>query len=196
VSRRYFSRSTAAIVDAEANDGIKVERLRKLSLKKLCASHYNDKELNAWIECGEGQLREAINNGEQGVFVSRHDSSGMIVGVVRVVINERPHIFSLFVHPSFTALGIGRALVEKAEWYTRSCGYNEIFVSASLNVIPFYLRNNYLSWYGFNHIAKIKGDGTAVLLTACKMSKNLVVQNNLNLAEPIAWASQNGWLGK
>ncbi|MBD3388622.1 MAG: GNAT family N-acetyltransferase [Candidatus Altiarchaeales archaeon] len=98
---------------------------------------------------------------EERIFYVAVDGE-KIVGTVTLA--EDNHIGTLFVHPRYHNMGVGRKLMEKIEEVARKRGVKRMRLSAAVNAVGFYKR------IGYKHPRKFKDKCCS---TVYKMSKKL-----------------------
>ena len=135
------------IESASAADGPRLEEVRRLSVRRLAGGHYSGEERQAWIAYPLDALHAALSSGKGGVFVARRGER--IAGLAWGTFGARPHLRSLYTHPGATGRGVGTCLLYAVEGYLRQLGARHLYVAATLNAEPFYLRRGFSTCHEF-----------------------------------------------
>lgn len=115
--------------------------LRTRAVRAGCSGHYPAAVIDIWCAApAPASLPLLIQTG--GAVVAEEE--GQIVGYA--VLNlETGELNAAFVEPSHQGRGIARQLLRQLESMARERGLARLFVSASLNAVPFYERAGFVS---------------------------------------------------
>jgi len=122
---------TATIEDRHA-----ILRVHAQAIRRTASANYTPEQIEAWAAFPPPQgHEEALRSG--GVFVAEED--GSILGYGQFDANTG-EVEATYVLPEAHGRGVGRALLAESEARARRAGFKSIFLSASLNAVPFYER--------------------------------------------------------
>lgn len=110
--------------------------LQANSLRILSSQVYNIKQIESLIKDQESARSRSI----EIMFVAYLGSQ--LVGFASLLV-DAPVISSMFVHPDFTRLGIGKKLIETIENKAIRKKHRTIYVMSSLSAVDFYLAMGY-----------------------------------------------------
>jgi GNAT superfamily N-acetyltransferase len=115
--------------------------LRTRAVRAGCAAHYPAAVIEIWCAApAPASLPLLVQAG--GAVVAEED--GRIVGYA--VLNlETGELNAAFVEPSQQRRGIALQLLQQLESMARQRGLSRLFLSASLNAVPFYERAGFVS---------------------------------------------------
>jgi len=110
--------------------------LRTRAVAQGCAAHYTQAVLDMWLATpAPSSLSRLIAAG--GVLVAEGDGCMLGYAAVDVASGE---VDAVFVEPGDHGRGIGARLLAACEDSARVAGCTRLFLSASLNAVPFYER--------------------------------------------------------
>jgi GNAT superfamily N-acetyltransferase len=110
--------------------------LRTRAVDHACAAHYSEAVLAAWLASpAPVSLHRLVAQG--GGIVAEEDGRLLGYGVVNAASGE---VDALFVEPAQQGRGTGALLMKAVENAARAAGCERLFLSASLNAVPFYQR--------------------------------------------------------
>ncbi|KQQ91694.1 GNAT family N-acetyltransferase [Massilia sp. Leaf139] len=115
--------------------------LRTRAVAYACAAHYDADVLAAWLAAPlPERVRELVARG--GGIVA--EKAGRMLGyaVLDAVSGE---VDAVFVEPADHGRGIGALLMEALDAAARAAGCERLFLSASLNAVPFYERAGFVA---------------------------------------------------
>lgn len=130
----------ASVRPATADDAAAIREVHIASIRVLAASRYTDEQIAAWSAIDDPDY--PIDDGDRAVFVAETD--GEVVGFGQLNAAET-EIEAVYVHPDHARNGVGTALLGRLETAAHERGIGELTLSASLNAVPFYEANGYLS---------------------------------------------------
>lgn len=113
------------------------------AVQYTCARNYNNKVLSAWLSLLtiESYL-ETLANPDKALWIV--DYKGHIQGFFQLDLHEA-QLDALYIHPFVHNQGLGTALLQRAEKLAIQTGLGMIKLYASLNSVPFYEINDYVS---------------------------------------------------
>ncbi|MDN4060636.1 GNAT family N-acetyltransferase [Massilia sp. YIM B02769] len=115
--------------------------LRTRAVAHGCAGHYAQDVLDVWLASpAPDSLSHLIAAG--GATVAEEAGRMLGYAAVDVVSGE---VDAVFVEPGEHGRGIGRMLLAAAEDMARAAGCRRLFLSASLNAVPFYQRAGFIA---------------------------------------------------
>lgn len=116
-------------------------QLRTRAVAHACAQHYAPEVLAAWLASGAPPaLERHISHG--GGLVAVEDDAILAYAVLDRLTGE---VDAAFVDPRQQGRGIGRVLLDALEANARAEGIERLFLSASLNAVPFYERAGFVA---------------------------------------------------
>lgn len=125
---------------ATCDDLAALWELRTRAIAHACAAHYSDAILAIWLASPvPDSLRQLVASGDGTVAVE--DDCMLGYAVLNAVSGE---VEGLFVEPAQQGRGIGALLMRAVEAMARTTGPQRLFLSASLNAVPFYQRVGFL----------------------------------------------------
>ena len=125
---------------AEASDHPAMEAVFCASVRALCAEAYGQEVIDAWI--GPPRLERFVKGQQRGneYYVLVRDGQVAGFGALRI---EEQLLDALFVEPSLTGQGIGRALLDFMVSEAQKTGCQKLRVHSSLNAVGFYRANGF-----------------------------------------------------
>ena len=129
----------------------RIRRGRSADADGLCAVHeravrvlgrrvYNDSQIESWVH-GNSPTRYVEAMLDEGelfeVAVSR------LRGIVGFCALKDKEVRSLYVDPDWSGLGVGSALLRRAEAMIAAAGHAKVVIGASLAGLPFYEQHGY-----------------------------------------------------
>jgi GNAT superfamily N-acetyltransferase len=108
--------------------------LRTRAVAHACAAHYSAAVLAAWLSSPPpASLHQLVAQG--GGIVAEDDGRLLGYGVLNAASGE---VEAVFVEPAQHGRGIGALLLKAVEDAARAAACGRLFLSASLNAVPFY----------------------------------------------------------
>jgi putative acetyltransferase len=115
--------------------------LRTRAVAAACAGHYSAPVLAAWLAApAPDSLRHLLAQG--GGLIA--EEAGQVLGYA-VLDAGAGEVDAVFVEPAQHGRGIGALLLGALEDAARAAGRNRLFLSASLNAVPFYRRAGFVA---------------------------------------------------
>ena len=115
--------------------------LRTRAVAQACVGHYDADVLALWLAAAPAPaMAEHIARGG-GLVAMAH---GAILGYAVLDVREG-EVDAVFVDPVLHGRGVGRLLLEALEAAARATGHARLFLSASLNAVPFYQRAGFVA---------------------------------------------------
>jgi putative acetyltransferase len=140
----FIQRSSIGMVELRpaSNDGLAaLWELRTRAIAHGCAGHYGPGVLAAWLASpAPVSLQRHIEHG--GGLVAVEDDAIVGYAVLDPLSGE---VDAVFVDPPRHGRGIGRALLDALEANARMAGLERLFLSASLNAVPFYRASGFVA---------------------------------------------------
>lgn len=110
------------------------------AVRELCRGVYSDEQIESWV-CGNSAQR----------YVEAMDVEGEIFevavarlrGIVGFSAYKDEEVRSLYVDPDWARLGVGSALLQRAEAAIAAAGHSKVVIGASLIGLPFYEARGY-----------------------------------------------------
>jgi len=126
----------ASIADKE-----NISRLHIASIRKLCAKHYTNEQLNAWTSIlipsvYDQALREKV-------FLVAYDSQQGLQGIGILEV-DNAELSAIYIHPNAVGKGIGSKLLNELEKIARKSNIFKIIVHSTLNAKGFYIAHGYI----------------------------------------------------
>jgi len=115
--------------------------LRTRAIRIGCASHYAPDILDAWCAAGPPDRMAALLAAGGGLLA---EEDGKILGYA-ILDLDRGELDAAFVDPAYGGRGIGRRLLAALDAMAAQHGLRRLFLSASLNALPFYERAGYVA---------------------------------------------------
>jgi GNAT superfamily N-acetyltransferase len=113
--------------------------LRTRAVEHACAAHYRQAVLEAWLASpAPASLHHLVAQG--GGIVAEEDGRLLGYAVLNAANGE---VDALFVEPAQHGRGTGALLMKAVEDAARAAGCARLFLSASLNAVPFYQRTGF-----------------------------------------------------
>lgn len=110
--------------------------LRTRAVRAGCASHYPPEVIATWCAAAPPASMPLLLRAGGGVVAQDDDR---LLGYA-VLDADTGEVDAVFVDPAMHGRGIGQALLEALEAMAREQGLDRLFLSASLNAVPFYER--------------------------------------------------------
>ncbi|MEO3430345.1 GNAT family N-acetyltransferase [Pelagibius sp. CAU 1746] len=110
------------------------------AVRKLARGVYSDSQVESWVQG---------NSPERYVAAMREDREQFLVAVARLrgivgfCAYKDEEVRSLYIDPDWSRLGLGTALLQRAEADIATAGHAKIVIGASLVGLPFYESRGY-----------------------------------------------------
>jgi GNAT superfamily N-acetyltransferase len=131
-SEIVYRRATPADKDA-------IWRVRTVSIKGLCGSHYRQEQVETWANVPPpDDFADVI--GKRDFLVAECQREIVGFGFVN---RERAEFEAIFIAPEFARRGIGTAILTALEEIARHAGLQRLTLSSSLNAVSFYRAAGY-----------------------------------------------------
>lgn len=109
------------------------------AVQYACRSHYNDEIRRAWLALlSERGYLDAMAHKTVWVVEFKGKTQGFFQ-----LDSEMGELDALYIHPFVQRMGLGTALLQRAEEIAARCGLGVLKLYASLNSVPFYALNGY-----------------------------------------------------
>ena len=134
--REQATRRSWKVRTATAEDRDAILRVHARSVRETVSAHYTREQIEAWAAFPPPHGHEqALRSGR--VFVAEDEGGILGYGQFDAKTGE---VEATYVLPEAHGRGVGRALLAESEARARRAGFRSIFLSASLNAVPFYER--------------------------------------------------------
>ena len=138
--------------------------LRTRAVRETCGSHYTDELLAKWAAAPMPASMPRMV--EAGWALAAEDEGGLI-GYAMVDL-ELGEVDAVFVDPAHQGRGVGRRLLRAMEEMAAAHGFGRVFLTASLNAVPFYRGAGYEP---VRH--ELHGHRSGLIIPAAYMEKRL-----------------------
>jgi putative acetyltransferase len=126
---------------ANCKDLMLLWALRTRAVAHACAPHYSAAVLTAWLAApAPDSLRQHVADG--GGRVAFEDGRLLGYAVLDAASGE---VDAVFVEPAQQGRGVGAMLMRTLEAAALAAGHKRLFLSASLNAVPFYERAGFVA---------------------------------------------------
>ncbi|MGF1593870.1 MAG: GNAT family N-acetyltransferase [Kiloniellaceae bacterium] len=125
---------------ARASDAGQLFAVHERAVRVLGRRAYNDSQVESWVHGNDPQryLEAMRDDGEIfEVAVAR------LRGIVGFCGRKDEEVRSLYVDPDWARLGVGSALLRRAETAIAAAGHDRVTIGASLSGLHFYERHGY-----------------------------------------------------
>ena len=117
------------------------------AIKKLCKSHYTQKQIQAWIHfLNPESYRDVIETRE--FFVVENDK--IVIGFGQLN-SETGEVEAVYIKPKNVGLGLGKSMMQTLEDVAREKGLKSLHLCSSLNAVPFYEKAGYTFQHESEH---------------------------------------------
>ncbi|MBD8529088.1 MULTISPECIES: GNAT family N-acetyltransferase [unclassified Massilia] len=114
--------------------------LRTRAVAAACAGHYSAAVLTAWLDAPAPDSLQCLLAQGGGLVA---EEAGQVLGYA--VLDAGAEVDAVFVEPAQHGRGIGGLLLGAVEDAARAAGCKRLFLSASLNAVPFYRRAGFVA---------------------------------------------------
>jgi putative acetyltransferase len=126
---------------AVPNDLQPLWALRTRAVAYACAAHYSEEVMSVWLASPPPvALLDLLARG--GGLVA--EEQGRLLGYA-VLDAAAGEVEAVFVEPAQQGRGIGALLLRALEDAARAAGHERLYLSASLNAVPFYARAGFVA---------------------------------------------------
>lgn len=133
------SGSCGLVRPARPEDAEALHAVHTAAVSAVSTQVYAPEILHAWRNSISSlRMRSYLADPGMLFLVARHGGVSVGFGCL-----EGRHIRAVYVHPHHGRRGFGQALLQALEDAASRSGFNCVFLQASLNAAPFYLRNGY-----------------------------------------------------
>lgn len=122
------------------SDAAAIAAVHERAVRELARGVYSDTQVESWIHG---------NSPESYVEAMRHDGETFEVavaarrGIVGFCAHKGEEVRSLYIDPDWSRMGLGSALLRRAEAAITAAGHDKIVIGASLVGLPFYESRGY-----------------------------------------------------
>jgi len=133
-----------AVRQVGLDDHADARYLHARAMQAQCGDALTEGELAGFLGFVESPAYSDLLRAEEvhGAFVG-----GQLIGTASWLANsddgETARIASIYVHPLFTRLGIGRRLLDEIEARAAQSGFEALGAAATINAVPFFERYGY-----------------------------------------------------
>jgi putative acetyltransferase len=126
---------------AAPNDLARLWELRTRAVGHACTVHYSEEVMSVWLTSPPPVgLLDLLAQG--GGLVAEEQGRMLGYAVLDAVSGE---VEAVFVEPAQQGRGIGALLLRSLEDAARAAGRDRLYLSASLNAVPFYARAGFVA---------------------------------------------------
>lgn len=148
--------------------------LRTRAVRASCASHYAPEVINAWCAAPPPERMPALI--EAGGALLEEEAGAL--AAYAILDGANGEVDALFVEPAFQGRGLGRKLMAALEAMATQRHIERLFLSASLNAVPFYRAA------GFQVIREeLYPHRSGLLLASRYMEKHLATQGGATVRD-------------
>lgn len=115
--------------------------LRTRAVRASCATHYPPDIIDTWCAAPPPATLPLLVQAGGGLVA---EEDGRVIGYA-ILNQETGEVDAVFVEPEHQGRGIARDLMRRLETLAVARGLPRLFLSASLNAVPFYERAGFLS---------------------------------------------------
>ena len=126
---------------ASGDDLALLWELRTRAVASACAAYYSEAVLGVWLASPVPVSMHRLLAQGGGIVA---EDNGQILGYA-VLNADTGEVDGLFVEPAQHGRGIGAMLINAIESVARGAGCDRLFLSASLNAVPFYARAGFVA---------------------------------------------------
>ena len=129
-------------------DALAILEAHRSAVRSTAATHYSQAIVDEWGPADIATERVKnferwIERGEE-VIVVAVDSTDAVIGFGSIV-PSNSELRAVYVAAAHGRRGIGRAILSQLETLAREAGLNELSMDASMNAVPFYAANGFMS---------------------------------------------------
>ena len=132
---------------ASAQDNEAISRVHMAALRESCSSHYDDRQVEAWASKRTPEFYQRVL-ATQELFVA--ERAGEVVGFGQIDLESGTAV-SLYISPEAAGGGVGSAMLNHLEELVRQHGWRHVYLTASLNAVPFFEKRGYQRVRPFKH---------------------------------------------
>jgi putative acetyltransferase len=138
-----FSLRRGVLVDARA-----ILEAHRSAVRGTASAYYSQAIIDEWgaVDIAPERItnfERQIERGEE-VIVVAVVSTGHVIGFGSIV-PSNSELRAVYVAAEFGRRGVGRAILRQLETLARDAGVNELSMDASINAVPFYTANGFIS---------------------------------------------------
>jgi GNAT superfamily N-acetyltransferase len=126
---------------AAPTDLARLWELRTRAVAHACAAHYSEEVMAAWLASSPPVGLLGLLGRGGGLVAGEH---GRMLGYA-VLDAASGEVEAVFVEPAQQGRGIGALLLRALEDAARAAGRDRLYLSASLNAVPFYARAGFVA---------------------------------------------------
>lgn len=124
---------------ARASDEEAIWQTHYYAVRYLCAQHYDETIRHHWLDLIHKE-RALLIQPNQTLWVIEYD--GNVRGFFHLN-DEKAQLSALYVHPFFQKMGLGTALLQRAEQHISHMGLSVLSLYAPKSAVPFFKLNGY-----------------------------------------------------
>ena len=152
MERYPYGMTTAALPfqlrPGHPDDALPILTAQRSAIRQTAASAYSPAIIDEWAPAVIARERVEtfqrwIEHGEESIVVAT-DSAGKIIGFGSIV-PTNSELRAVYVDAAYGGQGVGRALLARLEELARQGGLAELRMDASINAVPFYEANGFIS---------------------------------------------------
>jgi putative acetyltransferase len=137
------------------DDALPILEAQRSAIRQTAASAYRPAIIDEWaptviVRERVEKFQRWIERGEELIVVAT-DSTGKIIGFGSIV-PTNSELRAVYVDAANGGRGVGRALLARLEELAREAALTELRMDASINAVPFYEANGFISLEPGEHI--------------------------------------------
>lgn len=124
---------------ADPEDNVAISRVHQASIRGLCSTHYDPAQIEAWASRPTPEFYARVLASHE-LFVAERGGAVVAFGQLDL---ESGTISSVYVAPEAALGGVGQAMLKHLEGVAQMHGWVRVHLIASLNAVPFCLKQGY-----------------------------------------------------
>ena len=142
------------------HDALAILEVQRSAIRQTAVSAYNPAIIDEWapaviVRERVETFQRWIERGKELIVVAT-DSDGKIIGFGSIV-PANSELRAVYVAAACSGHGVGRALLARLEELARDAGLTELRMDASINAVPFYEANGFISLERGEHVMSSGG---------------------------------------
>ena len=142
------------------DDAAAILETQRSAIRQTAASAYSPAIIDEWapaviVRERVDTFRRWIERGEELIVVAM-EPAGEIIGFGSIV-PANSELRAVYVDAAYGGQGVGRALLARLEELARDAGVAELRMDASINAVPFYEANGFISLERGEHVMSSGG---------------------------------------
>lgn len=142
------------------DDALGILEAQRSAIRQTAASAYSPSIIDQWapvviVPERVEAFQRWIVRGEELIVVAT-EPAGQIIGFGSIVASNS-ELRAVYVAAAYGGQGVGRALLARLEELARDAGLTELRMDASINAVPFYEANGFISLERAEHVMSSGG---------------------------------------